>query len=332
MSKRPQRSPWLLLCLLLILVPASFSHAQASGSAPVEKQLPADVRAYKAAQAVVDPEKRLAAMRSFVKEYPKSSQVSDAQSEILKVLLDNFPERTVEIEKQAKLTVKGSGKGYVAEVLAEAGTNGVDLKLAEKFAKEEVAHLGEASYDKETLASYAKYKQTPPKPEALHKGYVNDRAEALAVLARRLPSRKQVDPGGRFDFGGLYPRSAGRRCKLPARPPGAARSSGWAGSRFLRAGPTGGCDLDRGPKEDDGALPRSPRRQRRGLRRRDGRALCAALFLAFSGRQALNKGCPSHRASGTVYGFRLQCLCWRRSFDRSCARCISAKRGGGADL
>jgi predicted heme/steroid binding protein len=183
MSKRPQRSPWLLLCLLLILVPASFSHAQASGSAPVKKQLPADVRAYKAAETVVDPEKRLAAMRSFVKEYSKSPEVSDAHREILKILLDNFPERTVEIEKQAKLTVKGSGKGYVAEFLAEAGTNGVDLKLAEKFAKEEVAYLGEASYDKETLASYAKYKMTPPKPEALHKGYAKARAEALAVLA-----------------------------------------------------------------------------------------------------------------------------------------------------
>ena len=51
MSNRPQRAPWLLLCLLLIVVPASFSQAQASDSAPVKKQLPADVRAYKAAEA-----------------------------------------------------------------------------------------------------------------------------------------------------------------------------------------------------------------------------------------------------------------------------------------
>ena len=80
-------------------------------------------------------------------------------------------------------TVKGSGKGYVAWLLAEAGTNGVDLKPAEKFAKEEAAHLSEASYDKHTLASYVKYKVTPPKPEALHKRYVNARAEAQAELA-----------------------------------------------------------------------------------------------------------------------------------------------------
>src|SRR3984885_12592815 len=183
MSKRPQRPPWRLLCLLLIVLASSFSQAQASDSAPAKKQLPADVRAYKAALAVVDPEKRLAAMRGFVKEYPKSSAVSDAQSEILKILLDNFPERTVEIEKQAKLTVKGSGKEHVAWVLAEAGTNGVDLKLAEKFAKADVAHLSEASYDKDRLAMYAKYKETPPKPEDLHNGYVTARADALAVLA-----------------------------------------------------------------------------------------------------------------------------------------------------
>src|ERR1700679_2312228 len=183
MSNRPQRERGLLLCLLLIVVPASFSQAQASDSAPVKKQLPADVRAYKAARAVVDPEQRLAAMRSFVKEYPKSGSVSGAHSQILKILLDNFPERTVEIEKQAKLMVKGSGKGQVAWALAEAGSNGVDLKLAEKFAKAEVAHLSEASYDKDTLAIYVKSKVTPPKPEALHKGYENARAEALAGLA-----------------------------------------------------------------------------------------------------------------------------------------------------
>ncbi len=183
MLNRSQSSPWLLLCLVLIVVPASFSQAQAIDSAPVKKQLPADVRAYKAAAAIVDPEQRLAAMRSFVKEYPKSRAVSEAQGEILKILLDHFPERTVDIKKQAKFAVKGSGKGYVAWELAEAGTNGVDLKQAEKFAKEEVAHLTEASYDKETLAKYAKYKATPPKPEALHKSYVKARAEALAELA-----------------------------------------------------------------------------------------------------------------------------------------------------
>ncbi len=183
MLNRPQRSPWLLLCILLIVVSAGFSRARASDPAPVKKQLPVDVRAYRAAAAVVDPEKRLAAMRSFVKEYPKSRAVGDAQGHILKVLLGNFPERTVEIEKQAKLTVKDSGKGYVARDLAEAGTNGVDLKLAEKLAKEEVAHLNEASYDKERLALYKKYKITPPKPDALHKSYANARADALAQLA-----------------------------------------------------------------------------------------------------------------------------------------------------
>ncbi len=179
----PQRPPWLLLCLLLIVLSAGFSPAQASDAAPVKKQLPADVRAYRAAAAVVDPEKRLAAMRSFVKQYPKSRVVSEAQGQILKVLLDNFPERTVEIDKQAKLTVKGSGKGDVAWALAEAGTNGVDLKLAEKLAKAEVGHLTETSYNNHTLALYKKYKETPPKPEALHKRYLNARAEALAQLA-----------------------------------------------------------------------------------------------------------------------------------------------------
>jgi len=189
MVDRLHRYSWLLACSLLF--PSAHLQAQTVESAPVKKQLPADVRAYKAANAITDPEKRLAAMRSFIKDYPKSDRVSRAQGFILKILLESFPEQTTDIDKQARLQVKHAGKGssrlnqetYTAFVLAEGGTAGVDLPLAERFAKDAVDHLKESAFDKGMTASFAKYKLPSPKPDELHRYYANTRADALAVLA-----------------------------------------------------------------------------------------------------------------------------------------------------
>jgi len=60
-------------------------------AAPVKVQLPADQRAFKAAQGTVDPEQRLALLRQFVKDYPKSKRVSTAQFGILDVLGKELP-------------------------------------------------------------------------------------------------------------------------------------------------------------------------------------------------------------------------------------------------
>jgi thiol-disulfide isomerase/thioredoxin len=191
MIKRP-RSRWFPGLLLVCLV-ASFAvrvHGQTADAAP-KKQLPADQRAFKAARAVIDPEQRLAAMRAFVHDYPKSERVGRAQTAILVTLTDHFPQREADIDAQAKVIVKRAGKGefstdqdvYVVFLLAETGAHGVDLPYAEKIAKDAVAKLNEATYDKETAAEYAKYKVPLPKPEALHKQFANSRAEALAMLA-----------------------------------------------------------------------------------------------------------------------------------------------------
>jgi thiol-disulfide isomerase/thioredoxin len=189
MVDRLRRYSWLLACFLLF--PSAHLQAQAADSPPVKKQLPADVRAYRAARAVTDPEKRLAAMRSFIKDYPKSSRASSAEDQILKILLESFPQQTTEIAKQAKLQVKHAAKGssrlnqetYTAFALAEGGTAGVDLPLAEKLAKDAVDHLSESAFAKEMNASYTKYKHPAPKPDVQHRYYANTRAEALAVLA-----------------------------------------------------------------------------------------------------------------------------------------------------
>ncbi len=164
-----------------------------AGEQPIaKKQLPADQRAWNAASATMDPEKRLEALRAFVHDYPQSkSRVSRAQRRILTTLVKNFPDRTAEIDTQAKLVVKGAGKGldgageksYVAFQLAEAGTTGADLPYAEKIARDSVAHMKEGPYDEYLIKQYAQFKMPTPKPEELHRQFANDRAEELAELA-----------------------------------------------------------------------------------------------------------------------------------------------------
>lgn len=161
-------------------------------AAPPKKKEPADERAWKAARATMEPEKRLEALRAFVHDYPESkSRMRRAQDEILTTLVKSFPERTAEIDAQAKLMAKSAGKGldgvnqktYIAFELAEAGTAGVDLPYAEKIAGDAVKLLKEGPYGAHLAKEYAKYKMPAPKPEEMHKQFANERAEALAVLA-----------------------------------------------------------------------------------------------------------------------------------------------------
>ena len=191
MSKRLRvlQTGCFLACLLSF--PSASMHAQGGDAPPAKKQLPADRRAYKAAISIDDPGQSLAALRAFLKEYPKSSRVGHAQEAIFKLLINNFPQRTSEIEAEVKLQVKQAGKGqsrtqkenYLAWQLAEVGTTGLDLAFAEKLSRDAVKHTTEAEYDKDTLAAYAKYKSPAPTAAALHKDFAEDRAENLAVLA-----------------------------------------------------------------------------------------------------------------------------------------------------
>lgn len=183
-----KRLGWTVLVLAAVGIGVP-SHAWSQASAP-KAQMAADARAYKAAQAQVDPAARLAAFEAFVKEYPKSPMVGRAQGRILSVLLKSFPERTDAIAKQAKQMVKAADKSQrgaeqsnVAMQLADAGTNGVDLPLAEKWAKDSLKKMNEPAFDEAQRAVYAKYKIPAPKAEVLHKDYGAARATALDALA-----------------------------------------------------------------------------------------------------------------------------------------------------
>jgi len=175
----------------VLAVSPFFAHGQSEEAAPIKKQLPADERAFRVARANMDPDQRLAAMRDFLKSYPKSSRASRAEYDILKVLIDEYPRRSTELRTEIELQVhhaegsqsRASTEEEIASLLAESGSAGIELPQAEALAKDAVAHLSEEAYDKETRAMYAKYKVPPPPADELHKQFAGNRAEALAVLA-----------------------------------------------------------------------------------------------------------------------------------------------------
>jgi len=187
------------ICLAaLVTVGATTSQSQDTP----KMQLPADQRAFDAARATVDPEQRLAAMQLFLKNYPKSNRVDRAQSDIFDTLVKYFPQRTAQIDTQAKILVKNAGKGFgklyyetdVADNLAEANDTGVDLPRAEKLAKDASNKFIEADFDKDAVASAKKYKYPQPTAAAMHSRFTSGRASALAALAKVDMDEHQPQP------------------------------------------------------------------------------------------------------------------------------------------
>ena len=182
---------WGAAVCLACLLNSGTSRAQNPAPAAPKAQVTADKKAYRAASEIEDPAARIAALRAFVKEYPKSSRVDRADELILKIQLKSFPDRVDEIDKQVKEVVKHAGKGLglwytqaeTAMALADAGTKGVDLKRADSLARSAVDHSTEGEFDKMMLKEFAKEKQPAPKPEMLHRRLRPIRAEFLASLA-----------------------------------------------------------------------------------------------------------------------------------------------------
>jgi hypothetical protein len=164
---------------------------QPEDAPPVKKKPAADVRAYHAARVLEDPQQRIAALRAFLHDYPKSDYLGHAQDALFTTLLEHFPDRTADIEALAKSLIKQSGKGagaareesYLAWLMANAGPSGADLPYAEKLAAHVVTHLTEPAFNAYTVSRYAKFKIAAPKPAELHAEFAETRGEALAALA-----------------------------------------------------------------------------------------------------------------------------------------------------
>jgi tetratricopeptide (TPR) repeat protein len=114
-------------------------------------QIAADHQAFNAARKLTDPAQRVEADRQLLKNYPTSSLIESTRFDILQVLIKAFPDRTAEIDEQADYLAEHPGrnlesyeKAYVASLLADAGSKGVDLPTAEKWAKAAIKAISEA--------------------------------------------------------------------------------------------------------------------------------------------------------------------------------------------
>jgi tetratricopeptide (TPR) repeat protein len=196
----------LVRALTILSLSASLAVASAQETAAPKMQLPADRRAYTAARAQLDPAARLAAMRQFLVDYPKSTSAPRAEKSILDLLLAYFPGRLSEIDAQAKLLVKGNSKSTshineeasVAQKLAEAGPNGIDLPLAAKLAKQANDDLQEGPFAKEVDASYIADKLPPPTSAEMHEHFVQEKSETLSIVAEVAFHQGNLGEAGKF--------------------------------------------------------------------------------------------------------------------------------------
>src|ERR1700761_801491 len=88
-----------LAAVCICICPQLYSQDQKKATA-------SDQKAFVAARATQEPQQKIDALRSFVRQYLKSSRVGSANGLILETLVKNFPTRTEEIEKQVRINLK----------------------------------------------------------------------------------------------------------------------------------------------------------------------------------------------------------------------------------
>lgn len=178
---------WLGLSLPLT---AQTQTLQTQTTAPA-MQLPADQKAYQAALASPNADAQIAALKTFVHDFPDSKRVNPARAKIFHLLLGAHPDRVREIHSLAKKMVEGAGSGInreneentVAFELAEALPNGVDLKSAQKWSKDAVAQLTLPAYTEHIRGMYEKFKVPMPSAAELQEQLNQNLAADLQTLA-----------------------------------------------------------------------------------------------------------------------------------------------------
>gem|GEM_PF-2643564 len=170
-------------CLLCALLALSLRSA-----APDQNKASGDAQAFRDARKISDPQAKIDALRRFVAEYPKSSRASAADSLILETLVDKFPNRTSEIDRQAKIALKrakGEFRMYdyndVASTLADAN---VLLPRAERISQKSLNMLHEKTYVANMRKEYAQAKMKPPSDAALHRDFLKAHSSLQATLGR----------------------------------------------------------------------------------------------------------------------------------------------------
>lgn len=166
--------------------------APAAAAKPAEEkkqpETPPDMKAYREASKETDPEKKIAALEKWKKDYPDSLMRSSVDRDILNTLVTKMPKQQDRIRKFAAGMYKAAAEKDKAStansIASELLQANLLLKDALGYAKKSVGALTLGKYMQEQLAGYEKRKQTPPSSEELKKRFDSSRASRLAVLGR----------------------------------------------------------------------------------------------------------------------------------------------------
>jgi tetratricopeptide (TPR) repeat protein len=144
-----------------------------------------ETKAFARASGIRDPEKRIGALREFLKEHPSSSRRARVHLMILETLVRHYPEDTREIGNAIDLLVgplQGREPGpcsVVARTLSEAG---ILLEEAEHYGRQAV----ELMTIERTRQSHLESGRPLPSEELIERQYRHTRAVYQANLARVL--------------------------------------------------------------------------------------------------------------------------------------------------
>jgi thiol-disulfide isomerase/thioredoxin len=157
-------------------------------AAKAAPEAPQDRKAYQDALKVTDPTEKIAALEKFKKDFPTSTMVASATTNIFTTLVQKFPDQTARILQLADSTIQAADKkekdrlaGQFADTLL---ANNVLLNDAAKYARKSLEGMNQAEYLKDQKASFAKRKTTPPTDEELIKRFKQSRATRVALLGR----------------------------------------------------------------------------------------------------------------------------------------------------
>jgi thiol-disulfide isomerase/thioredoxin len=151
-------------------------------------ETPPDVKAWREANKVTDPEKKIEALEKFKHHFPESQMLDSADDTILSTLVKKMPGETARIRHFAAsmyARAKDKDKGRVAYNIADEFVSGnVLLKDAESYAKKGVDSMLLATYMKDQLDGYEKRKQKPPSGQELQGRFKQSRSYRVATYAQ----------------------------------------------------------------------------------------------------------------------------------------------------
>jgi len=164
--------------------------APAPAAKPAEKppETPPDLKAYRDVLKETDPEKKIAGLEKWKKDFPESQMRSSADNAILSTLVTKLPAQQTRIRSFASATFKTAADKDKPSTALGIANELLDanllLKDAEFYARKSVDSMRLSTYLQDQLASYEKRKQKAPSPEELQKRFLTSRAARIATLGR----------------------------------------------------------------------------------------------------------------------------------------------------